>query len=124
MKGCDWIHLACHGTQNTAELIKSAFLLQGGGLELSRIIQTPLPDADFAFLSACQNATGDKQLSEEAIHLAAGMLLVGYRGVIATMWSIKDNDAPLVADEVYAHLLKDNQPNRTCVAHALHHAVQ
>ena len=46
-----------------------------------------LPKVQLAFLSACQTSVGDKSLSEEAVHLAAGMLAVGYRGVIATMWS-------------------------------------
>ncbi|KAJ6487356.1 hypothetical protein DFH09DRAFT_841575, partial [Mycena vulgaris] len=41
-------------------------------------------------LSACQTARGAKGLQEESVHLAAGMLLAGYRGVIATMWSIMD----------------------------------
>jgi len=125
MKECGWIHLACHGTQNTTHPTKSALLLQDGGrLELSEIIKTPLPNAEFAFMSACQTATGDKDLSEEAVHLAAGMLLAGYKGIIATMWSIKDKDAPLVADEVYASLLEDGQPDHTRAARALHQAVR
>lgn len=33
---------------------------------------------DFAFLSPCQTATGEKHLSDEAIHMAAGMLFAGY----------------------------------------------
>jgi len=82
------------------------------------------PRADFAFLSACQTATGDKRLPEEAIHLAAGLMLAGYRGVIATMWSIQDKDAPVIADHVYAKLFKDTQQNSTGAALALHHAVK
>jgi CHAT domain-containing protein len=76
------------------------------------------------FLSACQTATGDKTLVQEAIHLAAGMLSVGYQGVIVTMWSIMDSDAPVVADEVYAQLFKDLEPAPTQAAHALHNAVK
>ncbi|KAF8597919.1 hypothetical protein BDV93DRAFT_512982 [Ceratobasidium sp. AG-I] len=37
----------------------------------------------------------------ECVHLAAGMLIAGYPSVIATMWSISDDDAPSVADKVY-----------------------
>jgi hypothetical protein len=43
-------------------------------------------------------------LSEEAIHLAAGMLAAGYRGVVATMWSITDRYGPVVAGEFYREL--------------------
>jgi CHAT domain-containing protein len=83
--------------------------------------------AALAFLSACETAMGDDILPEEAVHLAAGMLAIGYRSVIGTMWSIRDGDAPLVADEVYAQLARhDKAPEddaRSRVAYALHKAV-
>src|SRR4051812_29939231 len=68
--------------------------------------------------------TRDQKLAEEAVHLAAGMLLAGYRGVIATMWSIKDEDGPKVADEVYAELFKDGKADYTRAPYALHYAIQ
>jgi CHAT domain-containing protein len=89
METHSWIHFACHAVQESKPT-KSAFCLHDKHLELSTIITKSFPYADFAFLSACQTATGDENLSEEAVHLAAGLMLAGYRGVIATMWSIKD----------------------------------
>jgi CHAT domain-containing protein len=124
MESHSWVHLACHAVQNSAEPTKSAFCLHDGRLELSTIITKQFPHADFAFLSACQTATGDEKLSEEAVHLAAGLLLAGYRGVIATMWSIKDDDAPMIADRVYSELFSDTEPDSTKAALALHHAVK
>jgi CHAT domain-containing protein len=124
MESHSWIHLACHAVQNRAEPTMSAFCLYDGCLELSTIITKQFPHADFAFLSACQTATGDEKLSEEAVHLAAGLLLAGYRGVIATMWSIKDEDAPVIADHVYSELFSDTEPDSTKAALALHHAVK
>ncbi|KAJ7495365.1 hypothetical protein FB451DRAFT_1213925 [Mycena latifolia] len=52
------------------------------------------------------------------------MLIAGYRGVIATMWSISDRDAPQVAADVYGHLFKTSPPDSTRAAEALHLAVQ
>jgi CHAT domain-containing protein len=124
MEKYSWVHLACHAAQDTSEPTQSAFYLQDGSLPLSKIITKSFPHADFAFLSACQTATGDENLSEEAVHLAAGMLAAGYRSVIATMWSIKDVDAPLIATDVYSHLINCSQPDSTQAAHALHHAVK
>jgi tetratricopeptide (TPR) repeat protein len=124
MAECSWVHLACHAVQDTAEPTSSAFCLQNGHLTLSKIITKSFPHADFAFLSACQTATGDETVSEEAVHLAAGMLAAGYKSVIATMWSIMDEDAPLVAAEVYSHLVQGQEPDSTRAAHALHHAVR
>ena len=124
LSNCGWVHLACHGSQNRSDPTKSALMLEDGRLEIGRITRSVLPNtAEFAFLSACQTASGDETLSEEAVHLAASMLFVGYRSVIATMWSIKDKDAPVVADEVYHHLLSVEQPDSTQAARALHHAV-
>ena len=124
MESHSWVHLACHAVQNRAEPTKSAFCLYDGYLELSTIITKQFPHADFAFLSACQTATGDEKLSEEAVHLAAGLLLAGYRSIIATMWSIKDEDAPVIADRVYSELFSDTEPDSTKAALALHHAVK
>ena len=124
MAGCHWVHLACHGTQDLDSPTKSAFILADGHLELAELIKHPLPHAQFAFLSACQTATGDVKLTEEAVHLAAGMMLAGYRSVIATMWSILDKDGPEVADDVYAELLQVGKADHTRAAYALHYAVQ
>jgi CHAT domain-containing protein len=119
------IHLACHGVQDNKQPLDSAFILHDGRLPLSTLIATSINSgAELAFLSACQTATGDEKIPDEAVHLAAGMLVVGYRAVVGTMWSIGDQDAPLVADEVYARLTghagKTGQAN---VAYALHDAV-
>jgi len=124
METHSWIHLACHAVQDTVEPTKSAFFLHDGSLELSAIITKSFPHADFAFLSACQTATGYEKLSEEAVHLAAGLILAGYCGVIATMWSILDKDAPVIAGHVYSELFSDAEPDSTRAALALHHAVK
>ncbi|KAE9394823.1 TPR-like protein [Gymnopus androsaceus JB14] len=72
------------------------------------------------------DTTGDENLPEEAVHLAAGMLAVGYPSVIATLWSIGDNEAPLIADKVYANLLghHDNLGSKMTPAYALHEATK
>ncbi|KAJ6540398.1 CHAT domain-containing protein [Mycena capillaripes] len=120
-----WVHFACHGVQDSSNPTQSALLLAGSSqLTLERIIKLSLPHADLAFLSACQTATGDQELQEESVHLAAGMLLAGYRGVIATMWSIMDNDGPQVAGDVYEHLFKTSPPDSTRAAEALHLAIR
>ncbi|KAJ7914624.1 hypothetical protein B0H13DRAFT_1872748 [Mycena leptocephala] len=105
------VHFACHGVQEFK-------------VDTRKNHPTFPSHADLAFLSACQTATGDKKLQEESVHLAAGMLLAGYRGVIATMWSIMDNDAPQVAEDVYEHLFRTSPPDPTRAAEALHLAVR
>jgi hypothetical protein len=47
-----------------------------------------------------------------------------HRDVITTMWAILDRDGPMVADEVYAQLFKDSEPDPTQAARALQNAVK
>jgi CHAT domain-containing protein len=126
------IHFACHATQDMAKPLQSGFYLHDGRLELSEIIKKQLIGADLAFLSACQTSTGDEKLSEEAVHLAGGMLAAGYRGVVATMWSIEDRYGPGIAEDFYKHLISHRVDNNKSLerlssdgaAHALHYAMQ
>ncbi|KAG8740681.1 hypothetical protein FRC10_004059 [Ceratobasidium sp. 414] len=118
-----WVHFACHASQNSTNPTESAFHLHDGPLNLKSISKKQLKHADLAFLSACQTATGDRELSEEAVHLAASMIMVGYRTVIATMWPINDQDAPVVAERFYAYMLDDQMPKESKAARALHYAV-
>jgi CHAT domain-containing protein len=124
MEENSWIHFACHGIQHRTDPMKSAFILHDGPLELGSISNKSLPHARFAFLSACQTATGDESLPEEAVHLAAGMLMAGYRSVIGTMWSIRDQDGPVIAKEVYRHLTPLMETGNGQTAKALHQAVK
>ncbi|KAF6750936.1 CHAT domain-containing protein [Ephemerocybe angulata] len=124
------IHLACHGSQNATEPLQSRFLFHQGSLELGTILQSNLKNADLAFLSACQTSTGQEKLSDEAVHLAAGMLAAGYRRVVGTMWSIGDRPAQDIATTFYEYLLAHrNGPSAagfdgTLSAVALHYATQ
>ncbi|KAF6744761.1 CHAT domain-containing protein [Ephemerocybe angulata] len=124
------IHLACHGSQNAAQPLQSHFLFHQGSLELGKILQANLKNADLAFLSACQTSTGEGKLPDEAVHLAAGMLAAGYRRVVGTMWSIGDRPAQEVATTFYEYLFthQDKSGGATFDASlsavALHHATQ
>ncbi|EUC60893.1 aromatic di-alanine and TPR containing protein, putative, partial [Rhizoctonia solani AG-3 Rhs1AP] len=123
MEQHDWVHLACHAHQNVTDPIKSGFFLHDGTLDLAEINRRSFKGKGLAFLSACQTATGDERLADEAVHLASGMLMAGYSSVIATMWSVHDADAPLVADNVYAELMKDRRVGNGDAGRALHNAV-
>jgi len=124
------IHLACHARQDQDNPLKSGFFLHDGRLELSEIMKQKFAVRELAFLSACQTSTGAEKLSEEAVHLAAGMLAAGYRSVVATMWSIKDKYGPVVAESFYKYLMERGKTSAQAhfdssnAARALHHAIQ
>ena len=123
MRECHWIHLACHGVQDATNVTDSAFVLVDGRLTLREIMKQSFSHTELAVLSACQTAKGDKELSEEAVHLAAGMLLAGYGSIVATMWSIRDDDGPIIAEKFYRHLIVEASGDSTRAAYALHEAV-
>ena len=128
-----WIHLACHASQRHADPASSGFALWDGMLTITDLAAQPTQRRDLAFLSACQTAAGSVRHLDEAIHLAAAMQFLGYRQVIATMWTIADLPAPRVASAFYAALRpaaqpgSDPDPSRKPdpgrAAEALHHAI-
>ncbi|KAJ7092878.1 CHAT domain-containing protein [Mycena belliarum] len=121
---CSWVHLACHGKQDLIEPSQSHLLLYGGSLELETILQTPLPNAEFVFLAACQTAMGDADLVNESFHLGGGLIAAGFRSAVGTMWAMNDLDGPLVAQIFYSHLFRDGrQPKAGDTAEALQVAV-
>ncbi|KAF8433237.1 CHAT domain-containing protein [Boletus edulis BED1] len=125
MKEADWVHFACHGIQDARNPTDSGLCLANERrLKISDIIGLSRSRGGLAFLSACQTATGDEGLSDEAIHIAAGMLFAGYAGVIGTMWSISDTLAPILAKDVYEHLFRNGtRPDYREAAWALHDAI-
>ncbi|KAJ7277759.1 CHAT domain-containing protein [Mycena rebaudengoi] len=125
LNDCAWMHLACHGEQNIIEPPKSCLQLYGGTLELGTILQMSLPKAEFVFLAACQTAKGDAALVNESFHLGGGFIAAGFQGAIATMWSMMDEDGPVVAETVYSHLLgSGHRPQASDAAKALQLAVR
>lgn len=127
LDGCSWAHFACHGVQDFGDAMKSSFLLHDGSLGMSEIASKRLTRGRFAFLSCCQAAVGMEQLPGEAMHLAAALQFAGFPSVIATLWSIMDEDAPVVAEEVYRYLFREKRkkiPDVTEAAAALNFAVR
>ena len=123
---CSWAHFACHGVQDSDKPMDIGLVMWDRHLlTLSRLAQSSLASAEFAFLSCCESAKGSKQFPNEAMHLAAGLQFIGYRGVIGTMWSVGDKDALSVAMHIYRELFKDgiNQASASKAAFALHEAI-
>lgn len=118
-----WVHWACHAGQDETSPRLSAFLLGDGPLTVQDLTGVTLSGPRFAYLSACETATGSARLVDEALHLAAATQLLGYPHVIATMWTIGDDSASLVADKVYEKLNATGTPDARDAALALDAAV-
>jgi CHAT domain-containing protein len=85
-RSATFVHLACHGIQDRASPYESHFSLGSSDLTVADLIEVNLPNAFFAFLSACDTAKGTQKHADEVVHLAATMLFAGFQSVAATMW--------------------------------------
>jgi CHAT domain-containing protein len=103
-------HIACHGILEPGKPFEALFKLpQGKRLPLLDIVRSQLPDAEFAFLSACHAAElTDESIADRVLHLAAAMQFCGFRSVVGTMWAIADMDGSDLARNFYRSVFSDS----------------
>ncbi|KAG2094850.1 CHAT domain-containing protein [Suillus discolor] len=102
-----WVHLACHGKQDPKQPYNSHFVMRDEDLTLLDIMEIDIPNAEFAFLSACHTAVGDEETPDEVIHLAAGLQFSGFKSVIGTLWQVDDAVAKHVVKAFYENMFPD-----------------
>ena len=110
LRGSQFAHFACHGVLEAGKPFDASFKLHDGSrLTLLDIVQSRLPDAEFAFLSCCHAAeiTTDS-VADEALHLTAAMQYCGFRSVVGTMWEMADVDGQDLSKNFYKSLLTDH----------------
>jgi CHAT domain-containing protein len=122
-----YVHFACHGSSPNS--FRSAFVLwKADRLELFDLIKAKLPNAQHAFLSSCHGADADIQGNpDEMISLAVALQFCGYRGVVGTLWEMKDADGPLIAEHFYGYMFchgVDGKLDEKNSAKALNKAIQ
>ena len=123
-----FVHIVCHGLLEPGKPFNSSFKLhQGKSLSLIDIVQSQLPNAEFAFLAACHTAElTDESPADEALHLAAAMQYCGFRSVVGTMWAMADTDGRDLAENFYKSVFsgrKQGVPYHERTAEALRDSV-
>ncbi|MFF3504008.1 CHAT domain-containing protein [Streptomyces sp. NPDC003247] len=119
-----WVHFSCHGGQDLLDPSRGGLSLHGGDVLRVADIGVQRHRGEFAFLSACQTATGVATLPDETITLAAALHYTGYRQVVGTLWSVYDDIAADVAEAVYRDLTSTGRFEPARSARALHTAVR
>ncbi|KAG1775501.1 CHAT domain-containing protein [Suillus placidus] len=104
-----WVHLACHGKQDTTQPYNSHFVMRDQPLTLLDIMERDIPHAEFVFLSACHTAVGDEETPDEVIHLAAGLQFSGFKSVVGTLWGVDDDVAPHVVEAFYKYMFNPKE---------------
>ncbi|PSR71021.1 hypothetical protein PHLCEN_2v13125 [Hermanssonia centrifuga] len=104
-----WVHFACHGSLDASSPFKSGFMLHDKKLSIRNIMQAKLPNAELAFLAACHSAASESmsKTPDEVLTLAAAMQFCGFRSIVGTLWTMSDNDGPVLAEKFYKHMLRN-----------------
>jgi CHAT domain-containing protein len=102
-------HIVSHGILEPRKPFEASFKLQGRKrLQLLDIVRSQLPDAQFAFLSACHTAElTEESIADEMLHLAAAVQFCGFRSVVGTMWAMADTDGRDLARSFYESVFSD-----------------
>lgn len=118
-----WVHFSCHGDQDLRNPSHGGLWLYDRMLTVADITAEQF-HADFAGLSACKTAVGGVELLDEVITLAAALHYTGYRHVVATLWSVKDDASSKVFTTLYDRIAVDGSLRPDLAAAALHDAVR
>ena len=105
-------HFVCHGNLVPGKPFEASFGLHGDNrVTLLDIVRSRLPDAEFAFLSACHTAElTEGSLADEGLHLTAAVQYCGFRSVVGTMWAMADQDGSDLAEHFYQSMFSTDQP--------------
>jgi CHAT domain-containing protein len=102
-------HFVCHGLLEPGKPFDASFELHEDNLTLLEIVQSQLPAAEFAFLSACHTAElTEDSIADEGLHLAAAMQFCGFRSVVGTMWAMADTDGADLSKHFYKTIFTES----------------
>ncbi|MFF4441027.1 CHAT domain-containing protein [Streptomyces sp. NPDC001621] len=98
---CTHLHLALHAVADHDDPGTSRFLLPDLDLTFAEIAARRGGWGRLAYLSACETTRTPPDLADESIHLTSAFLLVGFSGVIGTLWRVPDAVAETTARSFY-----------------------
>ncbi len=107
------IHFATHGLLNNVNpelsgIVLSLFDDKGtdsdGFLRLADIFNLNLP-AELVVLSACETGLGKDVKGEGLVGLTRGFMYAGAKGVVVSLWSVKDNATAELMKKFYQQML-------------------
>lgn len=121
-----WAHFACHAVGARSGAAAGHVLLHDHAtapLTLPDIARLRLPDAELAYLSACETTSGRKEFADEALHITGAFHMAGFTHVVGTLWKVADDTSLEVTKRFYA-AFGASRPFLGDTAQALHEAVR
>jgi len=118
-----YLHFAAHARVDDLHPERTAILLADGPLDVSDVRHLDLT-ADLVTLSACETALGRRVRGEGVIGLPFAFLAAGARGVVVTLWRVRDREAADVMRDFYAALRTGASPADALLAVRRAHAAR
>jgi surface antigen len=100
-----WVHFALHGVTDIRTPTDGGLELSDGRLTIRDLSEQRLPDARFAFLSACATYQGSPAIPDEAVTFGGALLIAGCENVVATLWPVRDDHATDIMRRLYGHIV-------------------
>jgi tetratricopeptide (TPR) repeat protein len=95
-------HIACHGKTRFDDPGESRLILgDGQPLTLRRLLELRLTGTRLAVLSACESGMPEVVVPQEKTSLAAGLMLAGVAGVVASLWAVGDQSTMLLMTRLH-----------------------
>jgi CHAT domain-containing protein/tetratricopeptide (TPR) repeat protein len=97
------LHIAAHGEHRLDQPSLSYLQLADGQLYTDDLLQQDL-SYELVTLSACETGRASPSAADELIGLGRGFLYAGAGALIASMWSVADDSARILMEQVYQRL--------------------
>ena len=95
-------HVACHGKTRFDDPGESRLILgDGRPLTLRRLLEVRLTGTRLVVLSACESGMPEVVVPQEKTSLAAGLMLAGVAGVVASLWAMDDRSTMLLMTRLH-----------------------
>jgi CHAT domain-containing protein len=95
-------HIACHGKTRFDDPGESRLILgDGRPLTLRRLLKVRLTGTRLVVLSACESGMPEVVVPQEKTSLAAGLMLAGVAGVVASLWAVGDRSTMLLMTRLH-----------------------
>ncbi len=111
------VHFGCHGVQRVDAPSFAGLLLRDGLLSVAELAKEE-HQAELVVLAACATASGSEKIPDEASTLSSAFAYMGWRRVVATLWSVDSRFTTDLIQVLYEQIIvsRDVQPDRAAAA--------
>lgn len=102
----DIVHLACHGSFEHDDPLRSGIELAGGDVVTVADVLGLRIDTGLVVLSACETGLGERRASDDLIGLTRSFIYAGSPSVVVSQWAVQDLSTAILMDNFYTGLAK------------------